>query len=378
MIGVISILLFLLYNIRSNVITLPFTRYEMRRPYFIIYYNDSKSTRVPVSMNLNTYLPYSIINSNHFTLDTSRIGSDIQIPLEDNDTYFDYRSDIILSDNTTIVDNYLIYIKKDKIRWISDHGIGLGYHCRNTSFSLIHQLKKNNAINKLQYIFEPHSKDGFLHFGGIPNKTQLTSMKYKGSIAINETLPTWGFTLTSMFYNNNNFDINTSCIIHSGFYDMIYSNEIFQIMLKIYKEEIDNQICTIKKNSANGDYLNCNSPDYIKGSISFSINNNNSVIEINKKDLINGDGGSSFRNNPYKNEEINKMCMLGINFLRLFNYSLFDYDNKRIEFYSNDIKIINTIIKSTTVIMSSLIVSIIINMVNSLLLIYLNLKNKNS
>ena len=70
--------------------------------------------------------------------------------------------------------------------------------------------------------------------------------------------------------------------------------------------------------------------------------------------------------------------MLGINFLRLFNYSLFDYDNKRIEFYSNDIKIINTIIKSITVIMSSLIVSIIINMVNSLLLIYLNLKNKNS
>ena len=87
MIGVISIFLFLLYNIRSNVITLPFTRYEMRRPYFIIYYNDSNSTRAPVSMNLNTYLPYSIINSNHFTIDTSRIGSDIQIPLEDNDTY---------------------------------------------------------------------------------------------------------------------------------------------------------------------------------------------------------------------------------------------------------------------------------------------------
>ena len=99
-------MLFLLYNIRSNVITLPFTRYEMRRPYFIIYYNDSNSTRAPVSMNLNTYLPYSIINSNHFTKDTSRIGSDIQIPLEDNDTYFDYRSDIILSDN--IIDDIII------------------------------------------------------------------------------------------------------------------------------------------------------------------------------------------------------------------------------------------------------------------------------
>ena len=195
MIRVISIFLFLVNNIQTNVITLPFNRYEMRRPYFIIYYKDSKSVKVPVSMNLNTYLPYSIINVNHFTKDSSRIGSDILIPLEDKDTYFDYRSDVILTDNNTIINNYSIYIKKDDIKWISDHGIGLGYHCKNTSFSLIHQLKKNNHINKLQYIFEPHSKNGFLHFGGIPNKTQLASMKYKGSISIDETLPTLGIHL---------------------------------------------------------------------------------------------------------------------------------------------------------------------------------------
>ena len=105
MIRVISIFLFLVNNIQTNVITLPFNRYEMSRPYFIIYYKDSKSTKVPVSMNLNTYLPYSIINANHFTKDTSRIGSDIIIPLEDNDTYFDYRSDVILTDNNTIIIN---------------------------------------------------------------------------------------------------------------------------------------------------------------------------------------------------------------------------------------------------------------------------------
>lgn len=257
---------------------------------------------------------------------------------------------------------------------MDDHGIGLGYHCKNTSFSLVHQLKKNNHINKLQYIFEPHSKNGFLHFGGIPNITQLASMKYKGSIAINETLPTWGFTLSNMFSNNKPPNINTSCIIHSGFYDMIYSDDIFQIMLKIYKEEINNQICKIKKNSGNGDYLNCNSLDDIKGSISFIINNNSTIIEINKKDLINRENDSYFRNNPYKNEEINKMCLLGIHFLRLFNYSLFDYDNKRVELYSNEIKIINLNLQKITVIMCFLIVSIIITIVNSLLLIYLNFK----
>lgn len=143
-----------------------------------------------------------------------------------------------------------------------------------------------------------------------------------------------------MFSNNKKLDINISCIIHSGFYDMIFSVDIFQIMLKIYKEEIDNQICKIKKNSGNGDYLNCNNLDDIKGSIRFSINNNSTIIEINKKDLINRENDSYFRNNPYKNEEINKMCLLGIHFLRLFNYSLFDYDNKRVELYSNDIKIL--------------------------------------
>lgn len=67
-------------------------------------------------------------------------------------------------------------------------GIGLGYKIGDESFSLVHQLYKNNKIDHLSFALEDKERNGTIHFGGIPNDAHL-KMPYKGYINIDEDLP---------------------------------------------------------------------------------------------------------------------------------------------------------------------------------------------
>ena len=67
-------------------------------------------------------------------------------------------------------------------------GIGLGHKIGDESFSLVHQLYKNNKIDHLSFALEDKERNGTIHFGGIPNDAHL-KMPYKGYINIDEDLP---------------------------------------------------------------------------------------------------------------------------------------------------------------------------------------------
>lgn len=334
MIKILLLSFFLFQVSTTKQISLFFDHYDFGRAYFHIQLIDAKHDNITMLLNFNTYLSYSIVNSRHFQIEPSLKGNDIIIPLEDNDTYFHYYSNAIIDEKYTL-NNYSVYIKYEPTKWISDQGLGFGYHFNDTSFSLIHQLKYNNFIDNLQFIFEPHLRNGYLHLGGVPNTTLLTEMTYKGIFEINETLPTWGFTLSSITYKDKQFKLDTPCIIHSSFFDMIYSNEIFNVMLDIFKEEIDSNKCSKEKHRANGDYIQCQQYRNLSGSIGFSFNDNRTYIEFNRNDFFVNDIDSSIRTNPYNNAEFNTICILGARFLRMFDYSLFDYEKKVVELYSN-------------------------------------------
>ena len=70
-----------------------------------------------------------------------------------------------------------------------------------------------------------------LYLGGIPNNTHLT-FPYKGILKINETLPTWGFHLNSIIFNNSEYIINQPCIIHSVLTNTFISDDILAVIKK--------------------------------------------------------------------------------------------------------------------------------------------------
>ena len=89
----------------------------------------------------------------------------------------------------------MTYIVESKtlIFW-RDQGLALGYHIKDKSFSIVHQLYQKNIIDHLQFAFKNlREKSDQFYIGGVPNNVYL-SFPYKAIIKIDETLPTWGFT----------------------------------------------------------------------------------------------------------------------------------------------------------------------------------------
>ena len=142
---------------------------------------------------------------------------------------------------------------------------------------------------------------------------------------MNELLPTWGFTLKQIIYQNITYNLNLPSIIDSSRELFFENNEVYNIMTVCNsqsKEQIefimDNLIFKLKLNLLPSIHKSFNSED--------------------------GRYGKNFTG-----------VVFGAYFLKLFQYVLFDYDNKQIEFYSNEIIIIN----STFLMIKLLLISII-------------------
>ena len=205
----------------------------------------------------------------------------------------------------------------------------------------MHNLFSNKKIEKLQFAFYNlfNKEKGTLFIGGIPSDKHK-ELPYKGIAKVNETLPTWGFALKSIKYNNSVYQMNIPCIIHSAIDDVFISNDIYQFMVNsVFKEEIEKHVCEsnflwiYKQN-----YLVCKS--IVKGNNRIKFDFESFSIDLAINDLFNILHHSKFISNTKPNEFLNfSGAILGIGFLNLFNYTLFDYENKQIEFYSDTTEI---------------------------------------
>ena len=98
-----------------------------------------------------------------------------------------------------------------------------GYHIIDESYSIVYNLYKTKVIDAFDQVKEK------LYLGGIPNNTHLT-FPYKGILKINETLPTWGFHLNSIIFNNSEYIINQPYIIHSVLTNTFISHDILAVI----------------------------------------------------------------------------------------------------------------------------------------------------
>ena len=126
-----------------------------------------------------------------------------------------------------------------------EYGFSFGLHYLNESFSIVHILYHSKQIEHLQFAFyNPiQSLNGTFYIGGIPNNTHLV-LPYKGIIKVNESLPTWGFNLNTITYNNSKYSFNIPCIINSAANDFSISDEFYSLMKNvIFKEWLENGTC---------------------------------------------------------------------------------------------------------------------------------------
>lgn len=274
----------------------------------------------------NTFLPYSVFVKTNTPIIWESKGIDFEI--------FNFHSAINVQ--RIKLSNYSAFFSKELMDY-KDLGISLYHHYEDDSVSFIHQLYREGYIDDLQFIIEDqHNKNGNIHFGGLPDRINIKTKK-KSILQIDPNLPTWGFKLKKIIIGGKSYEMNLSCIIHTGLYRMIYSDKIFNIFEKdIFKTDIDNKKCQIINQESFGKSIECREEVEIENEI-IEFDFNNVKIKLKIKDLFTQYNTSFFNSNPYKNYNFTGL-IFGYKFLSLFDLTVFNYNKNDITFYSDKIE----------------------------------------
>ena len=326
---------FILFDVsyEDKVISLFYNKHRMERPLIPLSFIHENCN---VTTFANTFINYTIFDDNFENpISEHFVNKSIRYTLNN-----EYVSSIYITDikmNKTILDKGKVLVhEEDHIGFYADKGIGLKYKFNDESFSIVHMLYRNKLIDRKVFAFEPYANFGYLHFGGIPNNTHIHS-KYKGYLNIEEDTDNWEGVFKGIIHNNISYNFSSPFIIHTGHFGFIYSNELFNLFInEIAKPLINKKECWIVKSNSDGDSVEC-FPNYIEklGSISFIFNNMKismpfaSLFSESNLDEVE----SLIRSFPSKMKY--NRTVLGIMFVKSFNYSLFDYDSNKVSFYSD-------------------------------------------
>lgn len=237
-----------------------------------------------------------------------------------------------------------------------------------------------NKVFAFEYLNEDN---GTFYIGGVENDKHL-EMKYKGECEVDERVERWGCNLTKIKFNNKEYKFNNFTLFHSTFYGKIYSNGLYDFLANnVFIEEIKNKTCYTEEIAESRYAMRCKRRfkdlEIYNSTIKFYFNRLMIVYPI--KELFEpyglGDLKSFFYTNPYdyyRDYDI----IFSLHFLRNFNYTVYNYETKRVGFYSDRIGI-NTLndsdYKGVIKVISNVIV--ILLMCNIIVVIYYKIKNIN-
>lgn len=241
--------------------------------------------------------------------------------------------------------NHLPFCVSDYRIKIPDKGISFSYHHDDNSYSFIHQLYNNKLIDHLIFAFEQPEKfgNGTLHFGGV------SSIKYKnkGFCRVRDNQTFWGCDLTGIKFNNKFYQLNVYSIFHSGFGNSYIPSNIYALFKKLlFEEKLKKGMCTEHEDINSGHYIKCNKSIYESiETVEFDFGTMKFSLPLPRLyDPYYPEWVFTFQKNPYSFYSKNTEFIFGFDFINSFNLTSFNYENKRIEFYSDviDIKMIQT------------------------------------
>ena len=333
---VIISLLVIFHLINSKIIVQHYT-YTLERPAITLDFNRENSNVVAF---INTFHPFSLIRRKAFTstIDDGFLGSktfyfDSEMPVTE------YRTDVTFEGH--LLPGYHVYLY-NMFSWYPDQGIGLGYKFDDDRYSLVHLLYNNKLIEHKMYalFFNDDQKEGTISFGGIPNNEHLQYTFHGYCNAVDE-YTSWGCNMTSIAFDNKSQRFSYYAALSNGLYG-IYSKKLFDFFVNnIMQNEIKADICSIHEDETEyRKYVKCNKEiEKINKNVTFTFGN--MILKLKLIDLFEKNQNlydSLVSNNNF--HFYNKYDVLfGIKFFTFFKYLVFNYDDKRIEFYSNDFSI---------------------------------------
>ena len=294
--------------------------------------------------------------------------------------YLEFKSSFELYDKTKIIDfSYIIYPSRGRQ---SKEGIGLAFKFEDEKFSFVHHLYNQKIIDQKVFGFTYNKEvdNGTLFFGS-NSEVNYTQFKYKGEIKVNEKYTSWGSNITGIVYNNTVYPFNSYAILNTDFFGVIFSHDFFDFMIEtFFKDKIDERVCTLKQMNTGCDYLVCNleKMDISKESIKLIYGDISIKLPLSLLFTQKQRGFvSSFYSNPFR--EYKNTVILGMEFISLFEFTVFDYDNKAIFLYSNSIEMFKLDSNITREVIIKEIIAAITFICFMLILLYiviLNLKTK--
>lgn len=330
--------LFLLYQYNNaKMITHGFTFFNGRPNLHLTYLIDN-SIATPF---VNTYLSFSLIESKQInTYNKNNLKTTLNISLEGELPVIDTNEEVMFNN---IKLSFKQYIYKGH-SWYPDQGIGLGFKFKNEEYSFIHQLYKNKHIDHLLYgIHYDGQYGGMIYFGGLPKDINEYN-KYKGYCRADENFMSWGCNVTHIKINNIDIQMNNYSIFHSTFYGIIYSELLFKLLVDALQDKINAQTCGIyNEGKTIKTFIMCDRDFLLNSNITFEISFNDMIVSLPLMKLFEKSVSrdrliSMIYNNPsiyYSKYDI----ILGGHFFMIFNYTVFDYENKQIKLYSDSISI---------------------------------------
>lgn len=365
-----SIFIILLYLSREEILSIDIAKYHCNRPEISITFpNEDKTTLI----GLNTFLPFSVIRLTPSLLIADQIKRNETLELDDTYKSVLYQTDFLFNSQIR-AHNVLAYNAESSTMYYKDNGLGLGLHFKDETFSVVHRLYRENAIQRLQFGFHNmnESLGGSFFIGGVPNDGHL-QMKFKGVVKVNESLPTWGFSIETIIINKRKINVKIPAIISTRADNFLSSDDLYEMFEKdVFKEDIERNICKKRKNE---DYFYIECPEEFYKNLTFEMVVDNNKIEISPSLFIESFYGlvtSNYRNNGGRKEHNFTGVIIGPHLLSQFNYSIFDYEKKQIELYSDTYRITSYTSKNNIKIIFT--IDSIIILFNLIILVYLHYK----
>lgn len=325
----ISLLTFLSLLLRihsEKIVSFKFGNSERFSPFMCDFFVDEQCDHGYYTIQ-NTFNHYSVFINRYVRKIPEKIVSDKKYKFTFEEDFIGYKYQTDFQMDGRRVSGYSSYVL-DGIDYFSDNvGISLAYHFEDESFSIVHLLYKHKHIDHLSFAFQDFGPYAMTHIGGIPTKDYLNKT-YKGVFPIDENLHTWGFTLNQIIFKDKVYDVNIPTMIHTGLRGSFFSNDLFEFFKStLLKDEFDKESCKVGSGRFKGSAIFCSEENR---KIEFVFGNTKLALDT-QKDLFTN---SNFCNNPYPYYNFTGL-FLGIFLLKKYEYSVFDYEKKQVELYSD-------------------------------------------
>ena len=245
--------------------------------------------------------------------------------------------------------NIFFYHVKTNIRFEGKyHGISFALTPKNTSFSLMHELKRTNQIKEMIYTIYPDKSrvfgEGVFYLGGVPSIA--TSKKYKYEFEVKGEY--WGIDLHYVYFTNDSTsptllwtNKNYTFGAFQAGESQIYAPMEFIEFLRdtLFKQLFNNGYCKMGSiNYISSIGIECSDDNKIFNTLPNSINFvlGDKVFQIELQNLFfiyKGDDGKMKKRLNILNNGKNQWS-LGLSFIEGYVTS-YNYDNKKITFYTD-------------------------------------------